>query len=80
MFLLIFKSLVAEAKAKDISMGFLDLWLVSLDSIQFDRVAVLHYVQKAFTKYNKKDYIMFPYNSGAHWVIVIDIQKWNKVI
>lgn len=80
MFFLIFRSLFVEAKAKDISVGFLDPQLMSLDSIKFDRAAVLQYVQKAFTKYTSKDFIMFAYNSGGHWVVVIVIQKWNKVI
>jgi hypothetical protein len=84
MFFLIFRSLVVEAKAKDIPVGFLDPQLMSLDSIKLDRAAVLKYVQKAFTKYTKKEYIMFAYNSGGlaggHWIVVIVIQKWNKVI
>ena len=80
MFFLIFRSLFVEAKAKDIPVGFLDPQLMSLDSIKFDRAAVLQYVQKAFTKYTSKDFIMFAYNSGGHWVVVIVIQKWNKVI
>ncbi|XP_066334726.1 uncharacterized protein [Miscanthus floridulus] len=57
---------------------------MSLDSITFDRDKVLQYVQKAFTKYTKNDYIMFAYNSGGlagdHWIVVVIIQKWNKVI
>ena len=61
-------------------MGFLGSQLMSLDSIQFDGAAVLQYVQNAFTKYTRKDYIMFAYNSGGHLVVVIVIQKWNKVI
>jgi hypothetical protein len=80
LFFLIFRSLFVEAKAKDIPVGFLDPQLMSLDSIKFDRAAVLQYVQKAFTKYTSKDFIMFAYNSGGHWVVVIVIQKWNKVI
>ena len=80
MFFLIFRSLVVEAKAKDIHVGFLDPQVMSLDSITFDRDKVLQYVQKAFTKYTKNDYIMFAYNSGGHLVVVIVIQKWNKVI
>jgi amino-acid N-acetyltransferase len=80
MFFLIFRSLVVEAKAKNIPVGFLDPQLMSLDNIKFDRAAVLHYVQKAFTKYTKKDYIMFAYNSSKHWIVVIVIQKWDKVI
>ncbi|XP_021309182.1 uncharacterized protein LOC110432717 [Sorghum bicolor] len=74
------RSLFVEAKAKDIPVGFLDPQLMSLDSIKFDRAAVLQYVQKAFTKYTGKDFIMFAYNSGGHWVVLIVIQKWNKVI
>ena len=84
MFFLIFRSLVVEAKAKDIHVGFLDPQVMSLDSITFDRDKVLQYVQKAFTKYTKNDYIMFAYNfgglAGDHWIVVVIIQKWNKVI
>ncbi|CAD6251285.1 unnamed protein product [Miscanthus lutarioriparius] len=69
-----FLSLVVEAKAKDIHVGFLDPQVMSLDSITFDRDKVLQYVQKAFTKYTKNDYIMFAYNSGGlagdHWIVV----------
>jgi amino-acid N-acetyltransferase len=80
MFFLVFRSLVVEAKAKDIPVGFLDPQLMSLDNIKYDRVAVLRYVQKAFTKYTSKEYIMFAYNSANRWIVVIVIQKWDKVI
>ena len=84
MFVLIFRSLVVEAKAKDIHVGFLDPQVMSLDSITFDRDKVLQYVQKAFTKYTKNDYIMFAYNSGGlagdHWIVVVIIQKWNNKV
>jgi hypothetical protein len=84
MFFLIVRSLVVDAKAKDISVGFLDPQVMSIDSIKFDKKKVMQYVQKAFSKYTSKDYIMFAYNSGGldgnHWIVVIVIQKWNKVI
>jgi hypothetical protein len=41
MFFLIFRSLVVEAKAKDIPMAFLDPQVMSLDNIKFDRYKVL---------------------------------------
>jgi amino-acid N-acetyltransferase len=82
--ILIFRSLLVEAKSKNMPVGFLDPQVMSLDSINFDRKAVLQYVQKAFTKYSSKDFIMFAYNSGGsagcHWIVVIIVQRWNKVI
>jgi hypothetical protein len=41
MFFLIFRSLVVEAKAKDIPVAFLDPQVMSLDNIKFDRYKVL---------------------------------------
>jgi hypothetical protein len=84
MFLCIVRSLFANAKAKNIPVGFLDPQFMSVDSIKIDRGQVMQYVQKAFTKYANKEFIMFAYNSsgygGHHWIVVIVIQKWNKVI
>lgn len=64
-----------EAKAKDIPVAFLDPQVMSLDSIKFDRHKVLQYVQKAFTKYTKKDYIMSEYSGFLPILSLIDLDN-----
>jgi len=40
----------------------------------------VQYLEKGLRKYAKKEYMMFAYNSGDHWNVVIIIPKWLKVM
>lgn len=61
-------------------MGFLDPELMSLSTITSDRSYVVNYVAKAMQKYVKKKLIMFAHNTIGHWVLVVVIPKWKKVL
>ena len=38
------------------------------------------YLEKGLRKHAKKDYVMFAHNCGVHWIVVIIIPKWQKVM
>jgi len=40
----------------------------------------MQYLKKGLRKYAKKEYVMFAYNSGGHWIAFIIIPKWLKVL
>ncbi|CAL4933211.1 unnamed protein product [Urochloa decumbens] len=73
-------SMIFEAKAKIVPVGFLDPELMSLSTITSDRSYVVNYVAKALQKYVKQKLIMFAHNTIGHWVLVVVIPKWKKVL
>ncbi|CAL5089802.1 unnamed protein product [Urochloa decumbens] len=73
-------SMISETKAKTVPVGFLDPELMSLSTITSDRSYVVNYVAKAMQKYVKKKLIMFAHNTIGHWVLVVVIPKWKKVL
>ena len=38
------------------------------------------YLEKGLRKHAKKDYVMFAHNYGVHWIVVIIVSKWQKVL
>ncbi|CAL4924945.1 unnamed protein product [Urochloa decumbens] len=73
-------SMISETKARTVPVGFLDPELMSLSTITSDRSYVVNYVAKAMKKYVKKKLIMFAHNTIGHWVSVVVIPKWKKVL
>lgn len=69
-----------ESKAKALPVGFLDPELMSATNINSDKSYVVEYVTKALQYHAKKKMIMFAYNPGDHWLLVVLIPKWNKVL
>jgi Ulp1 family protease len=72
--------MIVETKAKALPVGFLDRELMSLSTIQSDKSYVVDYVTKAFRHFAKKEIIMFAHNPGDHWILVVIIPKWSKVL
>ncbi|CAL5006642.1 unnamed protein product [Urochloa decumbens] len=73
-------SMISETKARTVPVGFLDPELMSLSTITSDISYVVNYVAKAMQKYVKKKLIMFAHNTMGHWVLVVVISKWKKVL
>jgi len=77
---LFLRSLLQETKAKAMPVGFLDPELLSLSNIKSDKSYVVDYLGRAFNHFAKKEIIMFPHNPGGHWILVVVILKWSKVL
>ena len=60
--------------------GLLDLDPLSIDNMTRDRGFSVLYLEKSLKKHAKKDYVMFAHNCGVHWIAVIIIPKWQKVL
>jgi hypothetical protein len=63
-----------------VPVGLLDPYALSIQNLTSSRDFCLQYLEKGLRKYAKKEYVMFPYNSGDHWIAVIIIPKWMKVV
>ncbi|TVU41706.1 hypothetical protein EJB05_15249, partial [Eragrostis curvula] len=73
-------SMVVETKENAIPMGFLDPELMSISTLRVDKSYVVEYVRKALNHFARKECIMFAHNPGGHWILVVVIPKWNKVL
>ena len=62
------------------SVGLLDLDPLSIDSMTKGRGFSVSYLEKSLKKHAKKDYVMFAHNYGVHWIVVIIVSKWQKVL
>ena len=60
--------------------GLLDPNPLSIDSMTRARGFSVSYLEKSLKKHAKKDYVMFAHNCGVHWIAVIIIPKWQKVL
>ena len=60
--------------------GIIDPNPVSLKTMNTDRVYSVDYLEYCLRKYAKKKFVMFAHNCGGHWIAVIIVQKWQKVI
>ena len=60
--------------------GFLDPELLSLSNIKSDKSYVVDYLGRVFNHFAKKEIIMFPHNPDGHWILVVVILKWSKVL
>ena len=60
--------------------GLLDPDRLSVGTMDIDRDYSMRYLEKGLRKNVKKEYVMFAHNCGGHWVTVIIIPKWQKVL
>lgn len=72
--------MVVESKAKCLPAGFLDAEMMPLSTMESYKSYVVEYLTKAFHHVAKKDCIMFAHNVGAHWISLVIIPKWRKVL
>ena len=54
--------------------------LVSIKTMNTDRGYSMDYLEYCLKKYAKKKFVMFAHNCGGHWIAVIIVRKWQKVI
>uniref|UniRef100_J3NCM6 Ubiquitin-like protease family profile domain-containing protein n=1 Tax=Oryza brachyantha TaxID=4533 RepID=J3NCM6_ORYBR len=71
--------MLMETKEKGLPIGFLDLEVMKLSTIRADMSYMVDYVRKAFQSF-VKEFIMFVHNPGDHWLLVVLIPKWGKVL
>ncbi|TVU42130.1 hypothetical protein EJB05_08521, partial [Eragrostis curvula] len=73
-------SLIKETREKAMPVGFLDPEAMTLSTICDDKSYVVDYVTRAFGKYDKKKWIIFAHNPGNHWILIVVVPKWHKVL
>ncbi|XP_048566189.1 uncharacterized protein LOC125546091 isoform X2 [Triticum urartu] len=72
--------LIKVAEDSKAPVGFLDAHMISSRQINTMRDQTHRYMVYALNAQCTKEYIIFPYNNGAHWVAVVLLPKLNKVI
>jgi amino-acid N-acetyltransferase len=60
--------------------GLLDPDPLSIETLTTDRDYSVRYLEKGLRKHANKDYVMFAHNCGGHWIAVVIISKWGKVL
>ena len=60
--------------------GLLDPDPLSIDSMTRDRGFSVSYLEESLKKHAKKYYVTFAHNYGVHWIVVIIISMWQKVL
>ncbi|TVU49014.1 hypothetical protein EJB05_00305, partial [Eragrostis curvula] len=71
--------MVQEAQRSQVSVAYLDPQ--SISTITHERAFVISYLTKAFNCFHKaKKFIVFAYNTGGHWVLVLVCLRWAKVL
>ena len=60
--------------------GIIDPDLVSIKTMNTDISYSVGYLDYFLRKYAKKNFVMFVHNCGGHWIAVIIVRKWQKVI
>jgi hypothetical protein len=60
--------------------GLVDLDPLSIKTMNIDRHYSVGYLEYCLRKYAKKNYVKFVHNCGGHWIAVIIVSKWQKVM
>jgi amino-acid N-acetyltransferase len=63
-----------------VPVGLIDPDLLSVKTMNTDRRYSVGYLEYCLRKYAKKNYVMFAHNCGGHWIAVIIVPKWQKVM
>jgi hypothetical protein len=62
------------------SVGLIDPDSVSIKTMSADRDYSVGYLEYCLRKYAKKFFVMFAHNCGGHWIAVVIVPKWQKVL
>ena len=60
--------------------GLIDPDPVSIKTMSADRGYSVGYLEYCLRKYAKKNFVMFAHNCGGHWIAVVIVPKWQKVL
>jgi hypothetical protein len=74
--------MVQKVKDDGLPVGIMDPQMFLKSYIRANESSVLDYVKGVLNHFAKfsNSLIMFPHNTGDHWLLVVIIAKWNKVL
>ena len=72
--------MVVETKKKTAPMGYLDPALMSLTMLESSQSFMVDYLANGFQHYAKNKMVMFAHNHAGHWIYVVIILKYNKIL
>ena len=58
----------------------LDPDALSIITLNSKRSYSVAYLERCLKKYVQKKYVMFAHNCGGHWIVVIIVPNWQKVL
>jgi hypothetical protein len=63
-----------------VPVGLLDPDALSISALRRDRAYSVAYLKTYLMKYVKVKYVMFAYYSSRHWIAVVIVPSWCKVL
>jgi len=63
-----------------VPVALLDPDALSIKSLRSNRGYSVAYLERCLRKYAQKKYVMFAHNCGGHWIAVIIVPNWHKVL
>jgi amino-acid N-acetyltransferase len=63
-----------------VPIGLIDPDLVSIKTMSADRDYSVRYLEYCLRKHAKKNFVMFAYNCGGHYIAIVIVPKWQKVL
>jgi hypothetical protein len=58
----------------------LDPDALTISTLRSDRYYCVEYLEHCLLRYANEKYVVFAHNCGGHWITVIIVPRWNKVL